>query len=199
MHQQHRLFLCVPGVQYNLGSRYPPRTAPHSSAFGCASSSETVGWHCLGFGRSVRPSPAPLLLSSRKMVADMSRLPCSACIVAIIRFQTLLPSTTSTDPTWDKLPSALYGIIEPNIGIACACIVTLTPFFKKVRQIWASSSNLTTWSQVETQRRNFSPRIFRRGDTTLPSLGSTRPSNDGHGVKPGEAEKVPDAAASPTS
>lgn len=73
MHQQHRLFLCGPVVQFNLGSRYPLRTAPHSSAFDCASSSETAGWHCLGFGRSVSPSPTPLLSSLiEKMVADMS-------------------------------------------------------------------------------------------------------------------------------
>ncbi|GAB1318338.1 hypothetical protein MFIFM68171_08548 [Madurella fahalii] len=41
-----------------------------------------------------------------------------ACIVSILRFQTLLPSTTSSDPTWDKTPSGFYGVIEANLGIA---------------------------------------------------------------------------------
>lgn len=50
-----------------------------------------------------------------------------ACIISVLRLQTILDSTTSKDGTWDKVPSAFYGAIEPNLGIVCACLVTLRP------------------------------------------------------------------------
>src|SRR5689334_18461335 len=111
MHQQHRLFLCGPGVQCDLGPPYSLRTARHSSAFGRASPSETAVGIALALGGAYVPPQHLFSFSAEKIVADMVAFLCSACIVAIMRFQTLLPSTTSTDPTWDKLPSALYGII----------------------------------------------------------------------------------------
>jgi len=47
--------------------------------------------------------------------------------------QTLLPSAHSKDPTWDKVPSVIYAIIEINIGIACAAVVTLRPLYRRLR------------------------------------------------------------------
>jgi hypothetical protein len=57
-----------------------------------------------------------------------------ACIISVFRLHTLYPSSTSTDPSWDKVPSAIYGIIEVNVGIACASVVTLRPLFRLLRQ-----------------------------------------------------------------
>jgi len=55
-----------------------------------------------------------------------------ACIISGFRLQTLYPSTTSKDPSWDKIPSAIYGIIEVNVGIACASVVTLRPLYRRL-------------------------------------------------------------------
>ena len=57
---------------------------------------------------------------------------CRACIISALRLQTLYPSTTSKDPSWDKIPSAIYGIIEVNVGIVCASVVTLRPFYRQL-------------------------------------------------------------------
>jgi len=55
-----------------------------------------------------------------------------ACIISVLRLLTVVQSTQSTDPTYDKVGSALYGVIEPNLGIFCASIVTLRPLFNRV-------------------------------------------------------------------
>ncbi len=54
-----------------------------------------------------------------------------ACILSVLRLSTVAQSTQSTDSTWDKAPSGIYGAIEPNVGIFCACVVTLRPLFNK--------------------------------------------------------------------
>jgi len=54
-----------------------------------------------------------------------------ACIISVLRLLTIVQSTQSKDSTYDKVGSALYGVIEPNLGIFCACIVTLKPLFNK--------------------------------------------------------------------
>jgi len=56
------------------------------------------------------------------------------CIISVLRLRTLYPSTTSTNPSWDKVPSAIFGIIEVNVGIACASVVTLRPLYRLVRK-----------------------------------------------------------------
>ncbi|KAL8402762.1 hypothetical protein RB596_009212 [Gaeumannomyces avenae] len=52
-----------------------------------------------------------------------------AGIVSILRLRLIFWSTTSTDKTWDSVPSGLYAVIEVNLGIACSCVVTLRPLF----------------------------------------------------------------------
>ncbi|EJT68720.1 hypothetical protein GGTG_13707 [Gaeumannomyces tritici R3-111a-1] len=56
-----------------------------------------------------------------------------ASIVSVLRLLVIQRSTTSTDKTWDSVPSGLYGVIEINVGIACSCIVTLRPLFSRWR------------------------------------------------------------------
>lgn len=53
------------------------------------------------------------------------------CLVSVLRLLTVVQSTQSKDSTFDKVPSALYGVIEPNLGIFCACVVTLKPLFRR--------------------------------------------------------------------
>ncbi|RYP40606.1 hypothetical protein DL767_001606 [Monosporascus sp. MG133] len=76
-----------------------------------------------------------------------------ACIVSVIRLHTLHASTTSTDPTWDKNPSGYYGQAEVNLGIICACVATLKPFF---RRCWGlRSPSESQQAQVAPQRTKF--------------------------------------------
>jgi hypothetical protein len=67
-----------------------------------------------------------------------------ACIISILRLLTVVKSTQSKDSTYDKVGSALYGVIEPNLGIFCACIVTLRPLFHRVAPRFSQRLNLTS-------------------------------------------------------
>ncbi|KAK3987364.1 hypothetical protein QBC44DRAFT_121479 [Cladorrhinum sp. PSN332] len=51
-----------------------------------------------------------------------------ACIISVLRLLSILQHAQSKDRTYDKVGSAVYGVIEVNLGIFCACIVTLKPF-----------------------------------------------------------------------
>lgn len=56
--------------------------------------------------------------------------------MSVLRLMVVLHSPKSTDRTWDTVNSALYGIIEISVGIACSCFVTLRPLFGRWR--WLS-------------------------------------------------------------
>ena len=71
-----------------------------------------------------RPSyhPTPLTLKSF-----------SACIAAIIRIVFLSRGTTSfVDFTYIEVDSLNWSLIEPCVGIVCACLPTLRPLFRKI-------------------------------------------------------------------
>ena len=78
-----------------------------------------------------------------------------ACIASIIRLQVLRLSTTSPDRTWDSYYSAIYGAIEINLAIVCACVVTLRPMFRRWR--WFSGAGEAETSKVELE----TPRVRR--------------------------------------
>ncbi|KAK0744307.1 hypothetical protein B0T21DRAFT_428594 [Apiosordaria backusii] len=63
-----------------------------------------------------------------------------ACIVAILRLQVLQLSASSLDRTWDSYFSAIYGVIESNVGIICACVVTLRPLIRKIKWLHSAGS-----------------------------------------------------------
>ncbi|KAL8389078.1 hypothetical protein RB595_008805 [Gaeumannomyces hyphopodioides] len=73
----------------------------------------------------------------RVLLGFIMSLGATACIVSVLRLQVIYRSTTSTDRTWDAVPSGLYAIIEINVGIACSCVVTLRPLFSRWR--WLSN------------------------------------------------------------
>ncbi|KAK4450283.1 hypothetical protein QBC34DRAFT_349676 [Podospora aff. communis PSN243] len=76
----------------------------------------------------------------------------AAIVVAFLRLQTLVPSATSLDPTWDKVPSGVYGIVEANLGITCACIVTLRPLLHRLWLSLPSMRGTRASSSTRTQR-----------------------------------------------
>ena len=119
--QQHLVRFCFPGLEYGHGFYYPPRSAIHSPTLQRQSITTGTVFPCLGFWRVV----SHLLDHHNRHIDPLFR----ACIISAIRLQTLYSSSTSTDPSWDKVPSAIYGIIEINVGISCASVVTLRPLF----------------------------------------------------------------------
>ncbi|KAK1753668.1 hypothetical protein QBC47DRAFT_386892 [Echria macrotheca] len=80
----------------------------------------------------LRHSNAPLI--QRVLIGIVLAFGASAGIISVVRLQTLLPSSTSADPSWDKVPSAIYGLIEINVGITCASVVALRPLYRSIRQ-----------------------------------------------------------------
>lgn len=111
-----------------------------------------------------------------------------ACVVSVIRFQFLRLSATSPDKTWDSYFSAIYGVIEPNVGIVCACIVTLRPLFRRWK--WLQSDQAESSTRVELPER---PR-FRHGIHGSGQILSTNDEEAGQGgitsfVLPSDSKK----------
>ncbi|KLU83367.1 hypothetical protein MAPG_02429 [Magnaporthiopsis poae ATCC 64411] len=78
-----------------------------------------------------------------------------ASTISLLRLLSILGLSSSTDLTWDAVPSSIYGVTETNLGIACACVVTLRPLYKRLRRwSWLSSAGGEPEpSQVEQQQQ----------------------------------------------
>ncbi|EAQ92116.1 hypothetical protein CHGG_00351 [Chaetomium globosum CBS 148.51] len=87
----------------------------------------------------LRHSNAPL--KQRVLLGVLLAFGGSACIISAIRLHTLYPSGTSLDPTWDKIPSAIYGLVEVNVGISCASVVTLRPLVRRLRGVLSDEAD----------------------------------------------------------
>ncbi|KAK4120630.1 hypothetical protein N657DRAFT_579277 [Parathielavia appendiculata] len=91
----------------------------------------------------LRHSNAPL--RQRVLLGVVLAFGGSACIISVLRLHTLYPSGTSADPTWGKIPSAIYGAVEVNVGISCASLVTLRPLFHSLRRTSSKSNETGTF------------------------------------------------------
>lgn len=64
-----------------------------------------------------------------------------ASIISLLRLLSIMGLSSTTDITWDAVPSSIYGVTETNLGIACACVVTLRPLYNRLRRwSWLSSA-----------------------------------------------------------
>ncbi|KAL8366323.1 hypothetical protein RB595_004880 [Gaeumannomyces hyphopodioides] len=100
-----------------------------------------------------------------------------AGIVSILRLRLIFQSTTSTDKTWDSVPSGLYAIIEVNLGIACSCVVTLRPLFG--RWSWLSRGGKAEQpQQVEPQSQKPGQQQQQRKNPFSADTDSTRVLTD---------------------
>lgn len=52
--------------------------------------------------------------------------------VAIARILTIRKSALSLDVSWDSSPVSYYSVIEVNVGIICACVITLRPLLTDI-------------------------------------------------------------------
>ncbi|KAF1363238.1 hypothetical protein EJ07DRAFT_104201 [Lizonia empirigonia] len=89
------------------------------------------------------------------------------CIVSILRLQSLVAISNSTDQSYDNPPAATWSSVEVNVGIICSCLPLLRPLMTKCLPGVFSSYRRNTRS---------TPRIY-------PTIGSARnqplPSHNG--------------------
>jgi hypothetical protein len=57
--------------------------------------------------------------------------PPSVCIVSILRLQSLVAISNSSDPTYDNPPAATWSSVEINVGIICSCLPLLRPLLTR--------------------------------------------------------------------
>lgn len=69
--------------------------------------------------------PPPPLEECAGLTSPLTSI--SAGAVAIARVLGIKKSALSPDTTWDSSPVAYLSVIEVNVGIICACVITLRP------------------------------------------------------------------------
>jgi hypothetical protein len=56
----------------------------------------------------------------------------SACLISVIRIAILHSVDFLADPTYELAPLAVWGAVEVNLAIICACLTTLKPLVVRV-------------------------------------------------------------------
>lgn len=92
----------------------------------------------------------------------------SVCIVSILRLQSLVAISNSSDQSYDNPAAATWSSVESNVGIICSCLPLLRPLMTKCLPGVFSSHRRDTRS---------TPHIY-------PTIGSARsrplPSHNGN-------------------
>ena len=108
--------------------------------------------------------------------------------MSALRLRTILPWAISVDPTWEQIPSGIYGVVEVNLGIVCACAVSLRPLFRHLRPLWRRNKPLER--PVETSPWK-SPRHIPPPQLTLSNLSSTHIESENHDIDVSQASREP--------
>jgi hypothetical protein len=56
----------------------------------------------------------------------------STTIVSIVRLQSLVQFASSTNPTYDNVPTAYWSVLEAFVGIFCICMPALRRFLANI-------------------------------------------------------------------
>ncbi|KAH7304656.1 hypothetical protein BKA65DRAFT_560415 [Rhexocercosporidium sp. MPI-PUGE-AT-0058] len=54
-----------------------------------------------------------------------------ACLFSVLRLHSLYVYSNSTDISWDNTNTAIWSIVEINVGIICSCLATLRPIISR--------------------------------------------------------------------
>ncbi len=101
--------------------------------------------------------------------------PSRVCLVSIMRLQSLIAVSNSTDPTYTNPPSAMWSDVEMNIGIVTSCLPILRPLIS--RSFPGLFSRITNDEQELEQSNVFSPRKRAyRAPVSLACMKPKRPS-----------------------
>ncbi|KAF2659451.1 hypothetical protein K491DRAFT_564001, partial [Lophiostoma macrostomum CBS 122681] len=95
------------------------------------------------------------------------------CIITIIRLQSLVAISNSSDPTFDNPPAASWSAIETNVAILTACLPSLRPLLSALmpRYFPSTPAQLTNARQHDEER----PRHLKNlSISTRPTTAATR-------------------------
>jgi hypothetical protein len=74
----------------------------------------------------------PQLLYSRHPRCYIQLTTTSTTVISIIRLQSLVQFATSSNPTYDSVPTAYWSVLEAFVGIFCICMPALRRFLANV-------------------------------------------------------------------
>ncbi|KAL6703682.1 hypothetical protein ACN47E_009456 [Coniothyrium glycines] len=100
------------------------------------------------------------------------------CIVSIMRLQSLVAISNSTDPTYDNAPAATWSSVECNVGIICSCLPLMRPLVIR----WLPSVISTLKRSADSNPRHYSS-IGNSGPRRKASLKDVYPLETTRGVQ----------------
>jgi hypothetical protein len=90
----------------------------------------------------------------------------STTLISIIRLQSLVQFSSSTNPTYDNVPTAYWSVLEAFTGIFCVCMPALRRLLAYVSPYcFGSTKNDSKYEQYNTPNKlsNGLPRSSRAG------------------------------------
>lgn len=77
----------------------------------------------------------------------------------MLRLQSLVAISNSTDPTYDNPPAATWSSVETNVGIICSCLPCLRPLVNRhLPGVFSATSSRSGRSDVTKDGRCRHPR-----------------------------------------
>jgi hypothetical protein len=100
-------------------------------------------------------------------------------LVSILRLQSLVAISNSSDPTYDNPPAATWSSVETNIGIICSCLPCLRPLVTRYMPgVFASTTSRSKQSSGSKEARRGSRNTFSRRTGGASTNVSTVKSED---------------------
>jgi hypothetical protein len=116
------------------------------------------------------------MISLRKPLKQSNSHQSSACIASIVRIHYLTYLQTSIDLSWVMSDIYVWSIVEPCIGIICACLPALQPFIRlaanKLSDLSLAIHRGRGVNSVSSRRTKKSP-LKHSHDSSDHSLSST--------------------------
>lgn len=105
--------------------------------------------------------------------------------MSILRLQSLVAISNSTDQTFDNPPAATWSSVETNVGIICACLPLLRPLLAKYLPRAFTSRHRSQYSRHNYPATYGSKGGSKGGSKALRTkesyaLNVTKRSNDSH-------------------
>lgn len=76
---------------------------------------------------------------------------CSTTVISVIRLQSLVQFATSTNPTYDNVPTAYWSVLEAFVGIFCICMPALRRFLSHIfPQCFGSTQSNSKYENYDT-------------------------------------------------
>ncbi|RVX74306.1 hypothetical protein B0A52_02138 [Exophiala mesophila] len=90
-------------------------------------------------------------------------------IVSIVRLTALVQFATTSNPTYDNVPTAYWSVLEAFVSIICCCLPAIRALLRRVFPSCFGSSAIESSTDSE---RTDSDRTYRVSKSPMPSTGS---------------------------